>query len=1132
MGVTGLWKLIDQAGKPVPLETLENKILAIDTSIWLHQVVKGFQDSKGGTIPYAHILGLFHRLCKLLFYKIKPIFVFDGGVPDLKQETIRKRNLNKAKLHSEADRLQGLLLSSLAKEKAIQEALGTELASQLTSPKKRVKPSDNEKEDIYKLPPIPEESVGEAIAQSSDSSFDEKSSRHYYNINLNSIDVTSKRFLDLPPDVRHEILTDLKEKRKESSWGRLHELPAQSDDFSEFQMKRLLKRRQVQMSLESAEKEMGGKCLSLAEMEAMLTDEGILNAASSSAAKAIASNENALFLHVKSLQDAMKEEKRREEEEIVKKAAPKEEKTETLEEDEDEDLQAAIQLSLLDTIPIEDQAKEVKLRPDQKKFLKNAVKDSAKDYLIEYGGFNAEEVHELVMSDEDIDGAESTFRHNDTYILKGDTKSEGEPTITLEIDDSQSEVSSDADSDFIEVPELEADMNIPLREVHTLEMNKEPDADLSKDFRHEDLRNGLEIKIQKAEVLEDDIFADIFNKDTAIEEETKIEAEGVDSEVKEERKFEAITIDSDDETEIVAKSYNENVSAVKPPVVLATIIDNLSAEISDIATINLDSLPSIDNPNDANENAANHSSTLAKPSEKNSGLDSILNQLNTEMTDILEKGIESIKEMELSTPTKSTDAPHSQLNKTVPALGVFITPTKSTGKDEPPPKVVSPFFRKKTPSPRQKRKNATDDLEEEISPKIARTLFPGTSSDVEPLELAANILRENKTTDELAAMAADVRVEKRDLELERNKQDRFGMNITERMSSDCKNLLKLFGVPYIDAPMEAESQCAFLNQIELTDGTITDDSDIWLFGGQTVYKHFFNQQKHVLEFRADNINKLYTLDRHKMIQLSILVGNDYTNGIQGIGAVTAMEILSEFSSKVESDDASEEVSLLAGLSKFKDWFRNDKTNFTRKSLRSKLKNITISDDFPNRRVVEALLKPIVDESDEKFTWGQPDAESIRELAKTTFGWTYSKTDDILLPVLKKLNEKKSQQSIKNYFKTTGQTTGEGSIDVSKRVRRAIDVMSNKLNAEDNVEKPAKEKKPRKRAQKAKSEDKPVKKKSAKSKTTSEEQQTLVVKLPGEGDDVIPQRESTIVEMDKNKQNAIELFKKSKRNLKK
>lgn len=29
MGVLGLWKLIDGSGKPVPLESLENKVLAI-----------------------------------------------------------------------------------------------------------------------------------------------------------------------------------------------------------------------------------------------------------------------------------------------------------------------------------------------------------------------------------------------------------------------------------------------------------------------------------------------------------------------------------------------------------------------------------------------------------------------------------------------------------------------------------------------------------------------------------------------------------------------------------------------------------------------------------------------------------------------------------------------------------------------------------------------------------------------------------------------------------------------------------------------------------------------------------------------------------------------------------------------
>lgn len=29
MGVHGLWKLLEPAGKPVPVETLENKVLAV-----------------------------------------------------------------------------------------------------------------------------------------------------------------------------------------------------------------------------------------------------------------------------------------------------------------------------------------------------------------------------------------------------------------------------------------------------------------------------------------------------------------------------------------------------------------------------------------------------------------------------------------------------------------------------------------------------------------------------------------------------------------------------------------------------------------------------------------------------------------------------------------------------------------------------------------------------------------------------------------------------------------------------------------------------------------------------------------------------------------------------------------------
>lgn len=58
--------------------------------------------------------------------------------------------------------------------------------------------------------------------------------------------------------------------------------------------------------------------------------------------------------------------------------------------------------------------------------------------------------------------------------------------------------------------------------------------------------------------------------------------------------------------------------------------------------------------------------------------------------------------------------------------------------------------------------------------------------------------------------------------------------------------------------MEAEAQCAFLDLESLTDGTITDDSDIWLFGAKNVYKNFFNQKKHVMCFKASDIKQYFS----------------------------------------------------------------------------------------------------------------------------------------------------------------------------------------------------------------------------------------------------------------------------------
>ena len=63
-----------------------------------------------------------------------------------------------------------------------------------------------------------------------------------------------------------------------------------------------------------------------------------------------------------------------------------------------------------------------------------------------------------------------------------------------------------------------------------------------------------------------------------------------------------------------------------------------------------------------------------------------------------------------------------------------------------------------------------------------------------------------------------------------------------------KHLLRLFGLPYITSPGEAEAQCAYLDLTDQTDGTITEDSDVWLFGGKRVYKNFFSTDQFIDSF--------------------------------------------------------------------------------------------------------------------------------------------------------------------------------------------------------------------------------------------------------------------------------------------
>ena len=257
MGVKGLWQLVDTAGKPVPLERLENRVLAIDVSIWLNQSLAGFRDAAGGgVVSQAHLLGLFHRVCKLLFYRIKPIFVFDGKPPQLKKDMLAKRRMRKAGAGEKADKAKIKIVENYLKQQLVanqlqrqtqrvQKALegGQAGLAHLLSNRKGTAAAAAEK-DIFELPA--------PLKHEEDDSSDEEEREDVlgrldidHSTDIHAVDLGSSAFKTLSSSQKYEVLLELREKRKQNSWAKLSEMPQEANSFSGYQMERLRKRRLV-----------------------------------------------------------------------------------------------------------------------------------------------------------------------------------------------------------------------------------------------------------------------------------------------------------------------------------------------------------------------------------------------------------------------------------------------------------------------------------------------------------------------------------------------------------------------------------------------------------------------------------------------------------------------------------------------------------------------------------------------------------------------------------------------------------------------------------------------------------------------------------------------------------------------
>ncbi|UZJ52550.1 hypothetical protein CBS101457_001870 [Exobasidium rhododendri] len=234
--------------------------------------------------------------------------------------------------------------------------------------------------------------------------------------------------------------------------------------------------------------------------------------------------------------------------------------------------------------------------------------------------------------------------------------------------------------------------------------------------------------------------------------------------------------------------------------------------------------------------------------------------------------------------------------------------------------------------------------------------------------------------------------------------------VTQQMAKEIQFMLRMFGLPYITAPMEAEAQCAELIALKLADGIITDDSDVFLFGGTFIYKNMFNNKKYVECYKLSDLQHDLGMDRTKLVQLAYLLGSDYTEGLEGVGPVLAMEILSLF----PGDD---------GLVKFREWWLKVQTgkdtvrdtyNSTLKRLKRTLRNkVHLESHWPDPNVIDAYFEPTVDDSKESFQWGLPDLDSLRSFFGEYLRWDKEKTDHYLIPAIEAQNRRSRRQGMQS-----------------------------------------------------------------------------------------------------------------------
>lgn len=157
-----------------------------------------------------------------------------------------------------------------------------------------------------------------------------------------------------------------------------------------------------------------------------------------------------------------------------------------------------------------------------------------------------------------------------------------------------------------------------------------------------------------------------------------------------------------------------------------------------------------------------------------------------------------------------------------------------------------------------------------------------------------------KRSDKRADATADLAAAKEAGDAEAvTKLSKRTVKVTPHHNDECKRLLRLLGVPVVDAPSEAEAQCAELVKAGAAYALATEDMDALTFGAPRLLRHLMapaSADQPVQEYNLETALTGLGLTYPQFVDLCILCGCDYCGTVKGVGPTRALDLIKKHGS--------------------------------------------------------------------------------------------------------------------------------------------------------------------------------------------------------------------------------------------